>query len=278
MNDALMAAQVRLAARRLELGLPAKSGPEKLRRLRVVGDVAEIVAKARTKTDRDCHTEGCDGVRDELYSSFCPVCRARREREEREREARVRAARERAIRENTAPVLERCGFFRRHAVARLEDSTAHGVGLRSWCASPTEGLLFAGPTGTGKTWLAAAVARELVCAGKSVIATMAGDLFRRIWATYRDGAQECEQGVIAELRGIDVLVIDDLGFEGRASPAVISALHGILSARNDSFRPTIVTTNLTVKEIEAHYGPSIASRIRSWRRYVVAGEDLRYDA
>ncbi|MGH7821809.1 MAG: hypothetical protein ACREQ9_18760, partial [Candidatus Binatia bacterium] len=69
-------------------------------------------------------------------------------------------------------------------------------------------------------------------------------LFRRIWATYRDGARETEDQVIDHLTTAEVLMLDDISHEGRPSDAVISVLHEILTIRIGFGRPTVVTTNL----------------------------------
>jgi DNA replication protein DnaC len=186
----------------------------------------------------------------------------------------MRAARER----DAVAALVRRGVLPEHADARLEDfdEATQAVG-REFLENEAEvGLTIKGPVGSGKTRFAAALAREFwVNQLREIAAVSAADLFGRLRATFRDGASESDEDVIRELRDDEVLLVDDLGFEGTTTPLVISALHRIVTTRIGFRKLTIVSTNLKIEEIETVYGAAIASRISSWRQFVFTGADRR---
>lgn len=196
-----------------------------------------------------------------------------------EEQARIRGEKARASREAyIGELMARSGVMLEHSTAKLEDFP-EGVRLPAerWLDGPQErcGLLVKGPTGTGKTRLAAAIVRPWLIDGGKAWMVAAGDLFARIRATFKDGAKETEEELVSALKATGLLVIDDLGNEGTVSPFVTSVLHRVFSARNGEFRATIVTTNLKSKDIAAIYGQAIASRLGVWDQLVVAGDDKR---
>lgn len=179
---------------------------------------------------------------------------------------------------NITKYLADSGVLREHAGATLEDFTeAVRDTAQAWLDGPEErcGLLVKGPTGTGKTRLAAAIVRPWLIDGGKVWMTPAGDLFARIRATFGDKAKETEEELVGLLKSVGLLVIDDLGNEGTVTPFVCAVLHRVLSARNGDFKATMVTTNLKAKDIETIYGQAIASRLSCWDQLVVDGADRR---
>lgn len=171
-------------------------------------------------------------------------------------------------------LMRQAGVMPEHAAATLADFPAPIVeDLRA--AWDGRGVLLTGRVGGGKTHLAAALVRRHVLAGVSVQFVLARDLFMLIRDTYRDNAERTELHVLREFSGIDLLVIDDLGKEGSITPQVLSVLHVILSKRIGHDLRTVITTNLSLREIGAEYDPAIESRLATFGVVVLDGADRR---
>ena len=73
----------------------------------------------------------------------------------------------------------------------------------------------------------------------------------------------------------DLLVLDDLGAE-MATTFSKSALYNLVNTRLLCKKPTIINTNLTIKEIETRYTARVASRlIGNYNANKFLGEDIR---
>lgn len=105
------------------------------------------------------------------------------------------------------------------------------------------GLMFWGPNGSGKTYMACALAKEVRRTGASVYFVAAGDL---VQATIerRDVADEDGEPVSERARSVDYLVIDDLGKEGQSEFAE-RCVETLIRHRVGSVLPTCLTTNMS---------------------------------
>ena len=122
------------------------------------------------------------------------------------------------------------------------------------------GLYMFSPTkGTGKTIAAAIVANELVKRNVDVRFTTSGAILEEIKKTYNGDTKE---DVLDELKKVDVLVIDDFGTE-KVTKWRNETFYNIIDYRYTSKRPTIFTSNCSIKELEdAEYDSRITSRMK----------------
>ena len=137
-------------------------------------------------------------------------------------------------------------------------------------------LLLTGDPGLGKTFLSAAIAREVSAEGYSVVYDTAVHIFDRFEA--RKFGRELGEAVEADVDRVsdcDLLILDDLGTE-MTTPFVQSALYSILNGRITDRRATILSTNLKLDELARRYTPQIASRIEGeYQLLPFFGEDIR---
>lgn len=177
-------------------------------------------------------------------------------------------------------LLQRVGVLREHVRADLTDFPAEvQAAARGFLARPaaSRGFLIKGHPGVGKSHLAAAILwRAMLDTGVELVAVVSmGALLDRIWETMRERASETTTAALAFYTTRVVLVIEDLGNEGRVTEPVIARLHRILDVRNGSYRPTLATTTKSDAELEDLYGPSVASRLAAWDALTLAGPDRR---
>ena len=136
----------------------------------------------------------------------------------------------------------------------------------------SKNLLFMGDTGLGKTHLTLAIVSGLIEKGFVPVYGSAENLFAKIEKEKFAGEN---RGTYESMTNCDLLVIDDLGAE-MATAFTKSALYNLVNTRLLSGRPTIINTNLTMKEIEARYTARISSRlIGSYDAYKFIGDDIR---
>lgn len=135
-------------------------------------------------------------------------------------------------------------------------------------------VLISGGTGLGKTHLALAMGRAIGEQGYSVCYETAIGLFSKLEKARFTPTEENRQEA-QRLESCDLLIIDDLGTE-LPGQFVTAALYGILNQRLMGKKSMIVTTNLTVDEVNKRYSPQIASRLYGdFRLFTFLGSDIR---
>ena len=135
-------------------------------------------------------------------------------------------------------------------------------------------LLFFGETGLGKTHLSLSIAGEVINAGYSVIYNSAQNIFNELHKE-RFGKDDSDGRFELMVLECDLLVIDDLGAEF-STQFTGAALYNIINTRINSGLPTVISTNLNIKEIEERYTRRISSRLIG--EYAVLnfiGDDVR---
>lgn len=135
-------------------------------------------------------------------------------------------------------------------------------------------LLFQGAPGLGKTHLSLAIAREVIDKGFGVVYVSAPAILSRIENEHFDikRAESPAEQIVTEC---DLLIIDDLGTEF-TSKFTVSALYNIINTRMITSKPTIISTNLTLSELQEKYNTRIISRIIGMLdRVEFLGTDIR---
>lgn len=111
------------------------------------------------------------------------------------------------------------------------------------------GAFFYGNVGTGKTFLAALIAKAFLDAGKSVLFEKVADLLTEFHAVYR-GQGGSEDSLLDDLYNVDLLVLDDFGLE-KPTQFTGATLCKILDARyNRPAVTTIITSNYSLEQLE----------------------------
>lgn len=139
-----------------------------------------------------------------------------------------------------------------------------------------ENLLFYGSTGLGKTFLINCISKALLNKNKMVIYQTAFKLIE-ILENIRFGEKFSNKERYNLLFEADLLVIDDLGTE-MTNSFTNSELFNLINSRLLSSKKTIISTNLTPKEIIERYDDRIFSRLFS--KFLILhfyGHDLRWE-
>lgn len=140
-------------------------------------------------------------------------------------------------------------------------------------SSHSSNLILTGGTGLGKTHLSLAIANEAIQKGFGVVYCSVGSLVAKLEDEHF--GRETEGGTADALRSCDLLILDDLGTEFRSSFSS-AAIYNIVNTRLLEQKPTLISTNLSTKEMVGCYSERFASRIiGSYRRIVFTGRDVR---
>ena len=150
---------------------------------------------------------------------------------------------------------------------------AENFALEAGKAIP-ESLLFLGGTGLGKTHLSLAIAKEVINGGFGVVYAPAQKLVSELEREHFSFSGT--NAALKKYTECDLLIIDDLGAEF-PSQFTTAAIGNLINERLYENRPTIISTNLSVKELSERYSERTASRILGeYRRLLFAGEDIRF--
>lgn len=121
----------------------------------------------------------------------------------------------------------------------------------------SDSLFFFGGTGLGKTHLSSAIAERLLSRGVLVAYDSVSNYLRRL-ENERFGRSS--DNTMDLLLSADLVILDDLGSEYKSS-FNDSAVYDILNSRINYSLPTIISTNLSFKELGSRYNERIFSRL-----------------
>lgn len=215
-----------------------------------------------------------------LYLPCTPQCEEVAERKEWEREVRQK---------KIEGLMRRSGMPRRLAAATFENydsafspaaKRAESAALRYinlWPHNRDEGrgLYLCGGVGTGKTHVAAALARTLVeYHHVPTLFVTVPELLDHMRPGIREAADERDEWATAAMNA-DLLILDDVGTE-KGSEWVRERLFVLVNHRYREQLPTIYTSNIGPRDLSGQLGERVASRLVETCEFVlVDGPDYR---
>jgi len=147
----------------------------------------------------------------------------------------------------------------------------------------TDNLFFWGNAGTGKTFMAVCIAKEVINRAVSVLFIRISDLLET-FNTYRImmlsfSPDEARLTEIKARRDLilngGLLVIDELGIEAKG-PNTMADLLQILGTRRQQGLPTVITTNLSLPDLQKTYDNRLYSRLMGdFNAIHFEGDDIR---
>ncbi|WP_252247093.1 ATP-binding protein [Clostridium sp. ZBS4] len=120
------------------------------------------------------------------------------------------------------------------------------------------GMFLTGGVGIGKTYAVSSLANELMNKGTGVICTSINKLLRGIKNNYSKGISE--DIILNDISSVPLLILDDLGTE-QNTEWFTTMFYEIIDTRYRTNKPLIITSNLTIEQIENRYHKRINSRI-----------------
>jgi DNA replication protein DnaC len=198
----------------------------------------------------------------------CPQCEEEREQarkqEEREREERLKLYRvEEAIKKaGIPPRFIDATFDNYKAVSDKQKMVL--TRCREYAASLSTGngsLFLCGSVGTGKTHLACAVLIDYIKHEHQGQYISVMKMIREIRSTYSKEAKEDEQDAIDRFTKKDLLVLDEVGVQlGTDSEKLL--LFEVINGRYERMKPTVLISNLNVKDVTEYLGERTIDRLR----------------
>lgn len=127
----------------------------------------------------------------------------------------------------------------------------------------SQGIMFTGGVGAGKTYLAAAIANELLGRGAWVQFLVVPDFLDDLRAALLhngDSREPDDVALLGSIRQVEVLILDDLGAHNYTE-WTCNKLYSLLNYRLNHRLPVIITSNLGLEELEVYLGERTTSRI-----------------
>lgn len=135
----------------------------------------------------------------------------------------------------------------------------------------SNGIYMSGGTGLGKTHLSLAIADAVIRKGHSVIYGSAPELLRVL---EREFYGRSDGDTMDTLTKCDLLILDDLGAE-MEKQQYTSLVYELINARVSRNLPMVVSSNLSVTELQQRYHDRICSRLFSFEMLMFIGADVR---
>ena len=151
--------------------------------------------------------------------------------------------------------LSRMSFAETHPDGLLEDAAARRLfaealpAARAFAEAPDGWLVLSGPTGSGKTHLAAAIANRCIERRHTTFFIVVSDLLDHLRSAYSPDSPASYDDLFEQVRNVPLLVLDDLGVQN-ATPWAQEKLFQVINHRYNHSLPTVVTVRGPVSRLD----------------------------
>jgi DNA replication protein DnaC len=128
---------------------------------------------------------------------------------------------------------------------------------KNFAVEPEKWLILQGLNGCGKTHLAAAIANHLRQSGKEVLFIVVPDLLDHLRSSFGPDSRVSYDALFEKIKKVPVLVLDDFG-EHSATPWAQEKLYQLINYRYNAQLATVITTGLSLDEMEGSVGSRLA--------------------
>ena len=226
----------------------------------MITDITTTTTEAEDYTGEDgllycgkCHTpkeayfaEGKTCFGRDRHPTDCDCQRAAREKQQaaESRQKHLEKVEDLKRRGFTDPAMRNWTF--EHDNGRNPQTETARFYVESWETMQTEniGYLFWGGVGTGKSYLAACIANALMEKEVAVCMTNFATILNDLAASF-----ESRNEYISRVCSYPLLILDDFGME-RGTEYGLEQVYNVIDSRYRSRKPLIVTTNLTLEELQ----------------------------
>ena len=210
------------------------------------------VCKEHRQRNIELPTVTPDGQETTITMKVACMCRCEREEEaEEKRREQARKDMERVDRLKKASLMDEKFRGARFSEFQVTKYNARNLKLCQRYVSgfdemmeKNQGLIFWGDVGTGKSYAAACIANELLSKGIPVVMTSLVKILEIV-----QSGDEKESNIISRLNSARLVIFDDLGAE-RNTDYALEKIYNIIDSRYRAGKPLILTTNMTVKEMQ----------------------------
>lgn len=159
----------------------------------------------------------------------------------------------------------------------------------AFAADPHGWLYFSGPTGTGKTHLAVAIAATRMSRNQPVLFRFVPDLLDHLRRTFSPDSTTTYDRLFEQTRNAELLVLDDFGAQSW-TPWAEEKMYQLIAHRHNAALPTVITSRVLLDEPDdadlasdmrfgRRFSDAIASRLRDGTvvtELLLPGPDYRY--
>lgn len=137
---------------------------------------------------------------------------------------------------------------RGNLIASQENFTQVYQTALAFVNKPKGWLVFLGPTGSGKTHLACAIANHRLAMGQPVFYIGVSDLLDHLRSAFSPSSDLSYDELFERVKNIPLLVLDDLGM-GSATPWAQEKLEQLFDHRFNTGLPTVITIDVSLEKL-----------------------------